>query len=420
MTTAKKQARAETKMKPLAVFFLFLASILGATTPLQAEDFALINGKIFNGIENSVLENRTIFVRNGKIAEIAGSTNTIDPGYTVIDLEGNYLMPGMFDVHTHLSTLAQARRALVSGVTTIRSASVKAFEDVALRELVRSGAVAGPDVIAAGVYVSPNLGDTILADPRLAFLAKGVNTDEELRTLVRVNIDRGADVIKTRGTERAGLSTTDPRQQVYTERQLRVVVEEAAKQNVPVLVHAHGDEGGRAAVLAGARSIEHGTYLSDNTLALMKERGTWLVPTYVTMNEMNEEQYDHVLRLRGKHMIPQLERVIRSAHKLGVKFATGADNYYDNKSTNRISIEVEHFVRLGMTNFEALQTATVSSADLLGLGAITGQITEGFEADMILVPANPLENIEALQDVLMVVSNGQIALKRIPFGVSEK
>lgn len=401
------------KFSTAAIFFL------GLFPSAQAEDYALVNGKIFNGVDNRIIENQTIFISNGKISKIAEKSQIVDADYTVIDLEGDYLMPGMFDVHTHLSTLAQARRALVSGVTTIRSASVKAFEDVALRELVRSGAIAGPDVVAAGVYVTPKLGDTILADPRLAVLAGGVHTDDELRTLVQVNIDRGADVIKTRGTERAGLSTTDPRQQVYTERQLRVVVEEAARHNVPVLVHAHGDEGGKAAVMAGARSIEHGTYLSDETLALMKERGTWLVPTYVTMKEMNEEQYDHVLRLRGKHMVPQLEHVIRSAHKMRVKFATGADNYYDNKSTNRISIEVENFVRLGMSNFEALKTATVSSADLLGLSTATGQITEGYEADMIIVPANPLVSIEALQDVLMVISNGQVALKRIPFGVGE-
>ena len=403
----------------LSIFCALIIPTLMLMSPAYGNDYALVNGRIFNGVDNEIMEKYTVFVSDGKISKIEKSDSPIDANYSVIDLEGNYLMPGLFDVHTHLSTLVQARRALVSGVTTVRSASVKAFEDVALRELVRSGAVAGPDVVAAGVYVTPKLGETILADPRLAVLAGGVNTDEELRILVRVNIDRGADVIKTRGTERAGLATTDPRQQVYTERQLRVVVDEAAKQNVPVLVHAHGDEGGRAAVLAGARSIEHGSYLSDETLALMKERGTWLVPTYVTMNEMNEEQYDHVLRLRAKYMVPQLERVIRSAYKMGVKFATGADNYYDNKSTNRISIEVENFVRLGMTNFEALQTATVSSADLLGLSSTTGQITEGFEADMILVAANPLTNIEALQDVLMVISNGQVALKRIPFGVND-
>jgi imidazolonepropionase-like amidohydrolase len=152
---------------------------------------------------------------------------------------------------------------------------------------------------------------------------------------------------------------------------------------------------------------------------LMKGRGTWFVPTYVTMDEMNEEQYDHVLRLRGKYMVPKLAKAIVEAHALGVRIATGADNYYDNESINRISVEVEEFVNLGMSNFEALQTATVSSAELLNLQDQTGQITVGYEADMILVPDNPLTNIEALQDVLMVMTNGRMALKRIPFAVTE-
>jgi len=304
-------------------------------------------------------------------------------------------------------------------VTTVRTAGVPAFQDVSLREMAKAGRIPGPDVVAAGVFVTSNLGDSILADPRLKVLAGGVNTDEELRLLVNVNADRGVDVIKTRGTERAGLPETDPRRQVYTERQLRVIVDEAARHDIPVLVHAHGDEGARAAVLAGARSIEHGTYLSEETIRLMKERGTWLVPTYDTIVENLEERFHYVLRLRAKHLLPNLERAIREAHRQGVKIATGADNYYDTVSINRISIEVEHFVRLGMTNFEALQSATVVSAELLQIDDRTGQIEEGFEADMILVPANPLEDVAALQDVLLVMSNGQIAVKRIPFAVTD-
>jgi imidazolonepropionase-like amidohydrolase len=383
----------------------------------QEGSFALVNANIFNGVDNEIIENATVFVKDGKIERLAGGNAAVAASYTVVDLEGNYLMPGMFDVHTHISTLDQAKRALESGVTTIRTASVSAYQDVALREMVSSGAIPGPDVQAAGVFVTPNLGGTVLADPRLAELAGGVNTDEELRRLVNINVDRGVDVIKTRGTQRAGLPDTDPRQQVYTERQLRVVVDEAARHGLPVLVHAHGNEGAMAAVLAGARSIEHGTYLTTETLELMEERGTWLVPTYVTMDEMNEEQYNYVLRLRGKHMVPQLEKVIREAHAMGVKIATGADNYYDAESINRISIEVEHFVRMGMSNFEALQTATVNSAELLQIDDQTGQIKAGYEADLILVPGNPLTNIAALQDVLMVMSNGRMAVKRIPFSV---
>jgi len=397
----------------LAVFLVSVPNAFGESSAI-----ALINAKVFNGIDNKIFKGTTVLVNNGHIESLSTSASSIPAGYTVIDLAGYYLMPGLFDVHTHIDTLDQAKRALASGVTTVRSASVPAFQDIALRELSISGAIPGPDVVATGVYVTPNLEGSILADPRLAQFSQGVLTEDELRKLVQINIDRGVDFIKTRGTERAGLPTTDPRKQVYSQSQLRAVVEQAAAHDIPVMVHAHGDEGASAAVLAGARSIEHGTYLSRQTLRQMKTRGTWLVPTYVTMDEMNEEQYDSVLRLRGKYMVPQLEKVVRQAIKIGVKIATGADNYYDEKSINRISIEVEHLVRLGMSRFQALQAATVSSAELLQLADKTGRLAPGYEADMILVSANPLEYIEALQDVLMVISNGQIALNRIPFAVA--
>ncbi|MGI9222764.1 MAG: amidohydrolase family protein [Woeseiaceae bacterium] len=389
-------------------------------TVAQENSYALVNGRLFNGIDNKIIENATVYVVDGKIDRIADSEDDIPSGFTVIDLEQNYLMPGLIDAHTHIQALDQAERALLSGATTVRTASVPAYQDIALRELVSNGNFAGPDVVAAGVYVTPKLGETVLADPRLSEVEGLVDTDDELRLLVAINADRGVDVIKTRATERAGLPDTDPRKQVYSERQLRVIVDAAASHGLSVMAHAHGDEGARAAVLAGVRSIEHGTYLSSETLRLMQERGTWFVPTYVTMDEMNEEQYDHVLRLRGKYMVPQLERAIREAIALGVKIATGADNYYDNKSINRISVEVAEFVRMGMSNFDALQAATVGTAELLQIADATGQITVGYEADMILVPTNPLTNIEALQDVLLVMSNGRLALQRIPFAVSEE
>lgn len=399
-------------------------ALLGLTVALppclaQHTPYALTNANVLNGVDERIYPDMTVFVRDGKIERIADARAAIPDAYTSIDMQGNYLLPGLFDVHTHISALDQAQRALHSGVTTVRSASVSAFQDVALRELVRSGRLAGPDVVAAGIYVTPNLDETLLADPRLREIDGAVDSDAELQRLVAINADRGVDVIKTRATERAGLPDTDPRKQVYTERQLRVIVDAAARHGLSVMVHAHGDEGARAAVLAGARSIEHGTYLSQDTLALMRQRGTWFVPTWVTMNEMNEEQYDHVLRLRGRHMVPQLEKAIRLAHAMGVRIATGADSYYDNRTTNRISIEVAELVRLGMSNFEALQAATTSSAELLRLQDRTGQLAPGYEADMILVPANPLIQIEALQDVLLVMSNGEIALQRIPFGVTD-
>lgn len=396
-------------------------AICSFSTPATvfADSFALENCRVFNGTDNRIADNQMVIVEGKNIRQIAPSGSVDIEGLKRIDCEGYFLLPGLIDVHTHLDTMASAQRALMAGTTTVRSASVEAFEDVALRELVNMGELPGPDVVAAGVYVTPNLEGTILADPRLAPLYNGVNTDDELKLLVGVNIDRGVDVIKTRGTERAGRPDTDPREQVYTRHQLSVVVNEAAKHNIPVMVHAHGDEGARAAVEAGARSIEHGTYLSEETLKLMKDKGTWFVPTFVTMQEMNEEQYDNVLRIRGSHMVPQLAQAVRDAHRIGVKFATGADNYYDEQSVNRISLEVMYLTQLGLSPFEAIQAATTSSADLLELGDKTGRIAVGYEADMILVADNPLDDVMALQDVLMVVSNGQVALKRIPFGLQE-
>jgi imidazolonepropionase-like amidohydrolase len=394
----------------LITSFLYLIPL-----PALADNIALVNCHVFDGVNETVHESQTLLIKGRLIDSMTDTAVKPPADFEVIDCQGNYVMPGLMDVHTHLDTMAQARRALESGVTTIRTAGVPAFEDVGLRELVRTGALPGPDVLAAGVFVTPNLEDTILADPRLAPLFAGVNSDEELRLLVQVNAARGVDVIKTRGTERAGRSDTDPRQQVYSRHQLEVIVDEASKHNLTVLAHAHGDEGGLAAVQAGARSIEHGTYLSATTLQLMKEKGTWFVPTYITMLEMREEEYDHVQRLRGSHMVARLEQTIREAHKLGVRFATGADSYYDQMSINTISLEAMYLNQFGLSNFEALQAATVSSAELLRVQDLTGRVEPGFEADLILLPANPLQDIMALQDILLVISNGQVALKRIPF-----
>jgi imidazolonepropionase-like amidohydrolase len=238
---------------------------------------------------------------------------------------------------------------------------------------------------------------------------------------VNVNADRGVDWIKTRGTERAGLPDTDPRQQTYTEAQLRVIVDAATARAIPVMAHAHGDEGAYAAVAAGVKSIEHGTYLSDSTLQLMRTRGTWLVPTLSTIVDLTTPggDYDNpVLLLRGQHMAPRIEDTIRRAHALGVRIAAGADTDYHTESVTRISHEVLRFIGLGLSPVEALATATSGAAELLGVGNRTGRVAVGYEADLILVEHDPLDEVSTLQDVLMVMTNGRVALNRLPFGLS--
>jgi len=392
-----------------------------ASAPLAAQTappVVLTHANIVDGVSATVLRDATLVLTGGRIQRI-GTGLAVPAGATVIDLAGRWVAPGMIDAHTHIATLANARRALFSGVTTVRSASVPHYEDVAMREMARAGQIVAPDFLATGVFVTPTLGETILADPRLGALAGGVTTPEQLRAVVRVNLDHGVDWIKTRGTERAGLPDTDPRKQVYDEAQLRAIVEEAATKGVPVMAHAHGDEGAYAAVAAGVKSIEHGTYLSDSTLRLMKQKGTWFVPTLSTMVDLTQPGGDYddpVLVLRGQHMAPRIEDTIRRARAMGIRIVTGADTDYGPEGLTRIAHEIMRFRALGMTPQEALASGTSAAAELLGVGARTGRVTEGYEADLIILDGNPLDDVATLQDVLVVITNGRVVLNRLPFG----
>ena len=399
---------------------LALAFVAGSLGAQQSPSVVVLRrANIADGARGQIATNSALVIRDGQIAQIEPEPFTPPAGATVIDVGGRYVLPGLIDAHTHISTLANARRALESGVTTVRSASTNNYQDVALRDLVKQGAIAGPDVVAAGVFVTPDLGETMLADARLGAFKDGVTSEAALRGVVRVNLEHKVNVIKTRGTERAGLPNTDPRKQTFTEQQLTWIVDEATKGGVSVMAHAHGDEGAYAAVKAGVRSIEHGTYLSDSTLTLMRQRGTFLVPTYITVVDLTRPGGDYddpVLMMRGAHMLPRLGETVQRAHRMGVRIVTGADTQYGPESTSRISGEVASLVELGLTPVEALRSATTVAADLLGLGGRTGAIQTGMEADLIVVERNPLQDVRALADVLVVISNGRVALNRLPFG----
>ncbi len=406
-------------MKRRLLHLLAHASLATVAVAQQATPVVVLrHANISDGARGAIATNAALVIRDGQIAQIESEPFNPPAGATVIDVGGRYVVPGLIDAHTHISTLANARRALESGVTTIRSASTNNYQDVALRDLVKQGAIAGPDVVAAGVFVTPDLGETMLADARLGAFKDGVTSEAALRSVVRINLDHHVNVIKTRGTERAGLPNTDPRKQTFTEQQLTWIVDEATKGGVPVMAHAHGDEGAYAAVRAGVKSIEHGTYLSDSTLTLMRQRGTFLVPTYITVLDLTRPGGDYddpILTLRGAHMLPRLAETVQRAHRMGVKIVTGADTQYGPESLSRISGEVASLVELGLTPLEALRSATTVAAELLGLSK-TGAITPGFEADLIVVERNPLQDAKALADVLVVISNGRVALNRLPFG----
>jgi imidazolonepropionase-like amidohydrolase len=408
----------------LAAFATALVALVDAQRPgvPSNEPLALVNANVVNVRDGRITPNATIVLREGRIASVGAGP--APSGVRTLDLGGKYVVPGLIDAHTHADNLAAFRRALESGVTTVRSAGVSAYVDVGYRELAKKGAVAGPDVAACGYHVRPQLApEAFLTEPGYSDLMAGVTTIDRMRRAVQMNLAHGVDWIKILATERAGTADTDPRKQVYTEGEIRAIVEEAATRNVPVEAHAHGDEGAMAAVKAGVRSIEHGTYLSDATLRLMKERGTYLVPTYTTVIDLSEPGGDYdepALMIRGQHMLPRLRDMVQRAHKLGVKITTGGDTSYGPKSLTRIGLEATHFVEMGFTPLQAIQSATLVNAELLRMEKSIGVVEPGYEADLLAVEKNPLEDIVTLQDPLLVVSNGRVAVERLAFGRASK
>jgi len=396
---------------PAAFLCLALAS------PVRGQDLVLTHANVVDVNDGSVMEDATLVVSGGRIQSVSAGQAAAPPASaTVVNVHGWYVAPGLIDAHVHVGAVSQARRALQYGVTTMRSAGVSHYVDVGMRELQRAGDVDIPEYVAAGYHVRPDPAEGLFEDhPELGrYLQDGIHGPEAIRAMARAMLSRRVDFLKVLATERAGVPTTDPRKQVYSEGELRVLVEEGAREGVGVMAHAHGDAGARAAVLAGVKSIEHGTYLSRETLALMKERGTYLVPTIAIVRDLTipgGDYDDAFLNIRGRHMLPRVQEMARMAHEMGVKIVTGTDTGYGPESTTTLAHELMELVDIGMTPLEALQAATTTAADLLGVSDHTGRIAPGLDADLIVLERNPLDDIGVVQDVLMVVSDGKVVAR---------
>ena len=402
----------------LALMATGCGAVAFAQAGKAAEPLALIRANVLDVRTGRIAVNQTVVLRDGRIETISGGPAAA--GMKTIDVAGRTLVPGLSDAHTHISNFATARRALESGVTTVRSSGASLFIDVGLRDLVKAGGLPGPDVLASGYHVRERLAEeAFISDPALSDLMGGVRTIADIRRVVRMNLARGVDWIKINATERAGTADTDPRKQMWNEAEIRAIVEEAALKGVRVQAHAHGAEGASAAVKAGVASIEHGTYLTDESLDMMKLKGIAFVPTYSTVIDLAEPGGDYdqpALILRGQAMLPRLADVVRKAHQKGVLIVTGADTSYGPNSLTRVSHEILNFVKFGMTPIEAIRTATLNAAVLFKMERSIGAIEAGFEADLIAVAENPLEDVRTLQDPLLIVSNGRVVLDRLNFG----
>ena len=384
-----------------------------------APPLVITRATVIDGVASEPRRDVTVVIRDGRIERIAAGGVTAPAGAVVLDLNGRWLLPGFIDAHAHLRDLASARTALASGVTTARSLGVDHYADIGIRELHRAGTATVPDVLAAGYHVRPNPSDALFLDlPQLADLMGGVTGPEPVRRMVRTQIERGVDVIKIMATERAGLPETDPRKRVYSEEELRAAVDEARKSGRQVAAHAHGDEGAAAAVRAGAHTIEHGTYLSDATVTLMKERATCLVPTIATIVDMIDVggDYDHpVLSVRARAMLPHAREAVRRARANGVRVASGTDTGYGPASIRRIPDEVAELVQTGLSPMDGIKSATSVAAACLGLDRRTGAVKVGLEADLVAVDRNPLDDVGALRSIILVVNNGRVAVNRLSY-----
>lgn len=396
-----------------------LSATVAFTLSAQSRPAAIVitHATVIDGLAAEPLRDASVVIRDGKIERIAAGSVAIPAGATVIDLKGRWLLPGFIDAHAHVRDLTSARLILASGVTTVRSLGVDHFTDIGIRELNRAGVVDLPDVLAAGYHVRPRASEALFLDmPQLVDLMPGVTGPQNVRRMVRALIERGADVIKIMATERAGLPETDPRKRVYSDEELAAAVDEARRLGRPVAAHAHGDEGAAAAVRAGVRTIEHGTYLSEGTLALMKERGTCFDPTIATVIDLIDPggNYDDpVLSVRGRAMLPRVRDAATRAKRIGVRLIAGTDTDYGPRSNRRIQDEVAELVQVGLSPMDAIKATTSVAAQCLGVDQRTGTLKAGLEADLVALDRDPLADIGALRDIVLVVNNGRVAVNRL-------
>ncbi len=407
---------------------------------------ALRAGRLIDGKSKDPIANAVILIENDRIIAV-GPNVTIPPGTEVIDLGGATVLPGLIDCHTHITGQPEdyyadlfrrspidqavvahvyAQRTLEAGFTTVRDLGAREFIDVALRKAINTGKVIGPRMQVATLCVGSTGGhnDLVGFSPYLKLeqyegIADGT---DEIRKLIRREVKNGADVIKliaTAGVLSEEQSAGAPQ---YSQEEMNVVVEEAAMWGLKVAAHAHGAEGIRRAVRAGVISIEHGSLLDDEGIRLMKERGTYLVADIYNddfiLAEYKRMGYPEQL-LEKERKIGQTQREnFQRAVRAGVKVAFGTDaGVYPHGGNAK---QFAYMVRWGLTPWQAIQSATIHAADLLGWSDRVGAVAPGLYADLIAVAGNPLEDITELEHVKFVMKGGVVYKSLLSLPSSEK
>ena len=397
----------------------------------------IYTSKYIDVVNGNVLNDYSITIDNGKIISI--EKGFIKTTNNIIDLRGLVLMPGLMDMHVHFGqeyqskaerpikveretqailATAHAATTLKAGFTTVRQVGDSGFVSISLRDAIASGHVIGPRIFTAGKSIATTGGHAdptngkAIDDYDYPTPEQGViNGPYESYTAVRQRYKDGADGIKltvTGGVLSVAKSGDNPQ---FTEEEIEAVVNAAKDYGMWVAVHAHGAEGMKRAVLAGVNSVEHGTFMTEEVMDLMIERGTYYVPTisageFVADKAKIDNYFPEIVRPKAASVGPQIGSTFGKAYKRGVKIAFGTDVGVQAHGTNWK--EFVYMVKYGMDPMSAIQSATVETAKLLGEFDSIGSISVGKIADIIAVSGNPIKNIKNMENVVFVMKDGEV------------
>lgn len=422
------------KLKLVAVL-LFVCLLSALAFAQQSKVVAIKAGRVLDVRTGQFINNAFIVIEGERITAV-GANITVPAGAEVIDLKNMTVLPGLIDSHTHLtfspanaaSSIRQSipRQALIgaknanitllAGFTTVRNVGAGGYSDIALRDAINAGDVPGPRIVASG----PSLGITggHCDDSFLPWefhhksdgVADGV---ESVMAKTREVIKYGANVIKFCSTGGVLSLGDDPKHAEFTSDEMKTIVAEAHRLGRKVAAHAHGGEGLKQAVLAGVDSIEHGTYIDDEGIRLMKEKGTYLVPT-IYLTDWFLENYPSLglppqIIAKAKEVMPAMKKNLTRAIQQGVPVAFGTDAAVYPHGLNAREFAV--LVRMGLTPMQAIQTATVHASKLLGWEDRIGAVEAGKFADLVAVEGDPTKDVTELERIKFVMKGGQVVRK---------
>jgi imidazolonepropionase-like amidohydrolase len=416
----------------ITVLLWFLTANAAAETILHV-------GRLIDVTTESVLTEQSIVVEGERIVRV-------EPGYlrvpeaTTIDLTDATVMPGWLDMHVHIASqqspgrqieafttdpadhayrsVAYAERTLLAGFTTVRDLGTTAGLAQSLRDAIAQGWVAGPRIFTAGKSIATSGGHADPSNGRNQALswdpgpAEGVvNSAADAYKAVRVRYREGSDLIKITATGGVLSQAKSGQNPQFTIAEVEAIVAAAKDNGFKVAAHAHGTEGMRRAVLGGVSSIEHGTYMSDEVMKLMKKRGTYYVPTIIAGKFVAEKAevdgyFSELVRPKAAAIGPLIQDTFARAYKSGVPIAFGTDTGVSPHGDNWK--EFGYMIEAGMPAMEAIVSATVSAADLLGESEDLGSIEPGKYADIIAVPGDPLSDPAEFGRVHFVMKGGQV------------